>query len=54
MHERPIGDSVDALNGIGARIRYVAKEGFPPLIIEPARRITADVVAIDASVSSQF
>ncbi len=54
MHERPIGDLVDALNGIGARIRYAADEGFPPLIIEPARRITTDVVAIRAGVSSQF
>ena len=54
MHQRPIGDLVDALNGIGARIRYAADEGFPPLIIEPACRITADVVAIRAGVSSQF
>lgn len=54
MHERPIGDLVDALHGVGARIRYAANEGFPPLIIEPARRITADVVAIRAGVSSQF
>ncbi|HEX6267467.1 MAG TPA: 3-phosphoshikimate 1-carboxyvinyltransferase, partial [Burkholderiales bacterium] len=29
MHERPIADLVDALRGIGARIDYLEKEGFP-------------------------
>src|SRR5207253_9814024 len=33
MHERPIGDLVDALRGLGARIEYTGKEGFPPLKI---------------------
>src|SRR5688572_23697898 len=37
MHERPIGDLVDGLRGIGARIDYEAAEGFPPLRIRPAR-----------------
>ena len=31
MHERPIGDLVDALRGIGARIDYAGTRGFPPL-----------------------
>ena len=31
MRERPIGDLVDALNDLGARIRYVDRAGFPPL-----------------------
>jgi 3-phosphoshikimate 1-carboxyvinyltransferase len=35
MHERPIGDLVDALRGIGANIAYLGQEGFPPLEIRP-------------------
>ena len=35
MHERPIADLVDALRGIGARIDYLGKEGFPPLAVHP-------------------
>ena len=36
MHERPIGDLVDALRQIGADITYLGEEGFPPLLIKPA------------------
>ena len=35
MHERPIGDLVDALRALGADIRYLGNPGFPPLAIEP-------------------
>lgn len=34
MRERPIGQLVEALRGLGARIEYMAREGFPPLRIE--------------------
>ena len=37
MHERPIGDLVDALRQLGADIRYLGNEGFPPLQILPAK-----------------
>jgi 3-phosphoshikimate 1-carboxyvinyltransferase len=30
MHERPIGDLVDALNAAGAKIDYTGNPGFPP------------------------
>jgi 3-phosphoshikimate 1-carboxyvinyltransferase len=36
MHERPIGDLVDALRKLGARIDYLGEKGFPPLKIHPA------------------
>ena len=36
MHERPIGDLVDALRLLGARIDYLEQAGFPPLHIHPA------------------
>ena len=35
MHERPIGDLVDALRALGADIRYLGSEGYPPLAIGP-------------------
>jgi len=54
MRERPIGDLVDALNELGARIHYLDRAGFPPLRIEPARSLGADRVAVRSDVSSQF
>ncbi len=54
MRERPIGDLVDALNRLGARISYLGQPGFPPLLIEPAYQLSTDEVSIKADVSSQF
>ncbi len=54
MHERPIGDLVDALRQIGADIRYGQNEGFPPLEIFPAIKSANDVVRVRGDVSSQF
>ncbi|MDQ5850367.1 MAG: 3-phosphoshikimate 1-carboxyvinyltransferase, partial [Pseudomonadota bacterium] len=53
MHERPIGDLVDALRGIGARIDYSGSEGFPPLAIHPGTIGTSNV-KVKGDVSSQF
>jgi 3-phosphoshikimate 1-carboxyvinyltransferase len=53
MHERPIGDLVDALRQLGANIEYLGNEGFPPLKISPAK-LAGDVVKIRGDVSSQF
>ena len=54
MRERPIGDLVESLNELGARIRYAERDGFPPLLIEPAQPLTESRVAIRGDVSSQF
>jgi 3-phosphoshikimate 1-carboxyvinyltransferase len=54
MRERPIGDLVDALNALGAQVRYKGTPGFPPLLIEPADRLVSDHVSIRGNVSSQF
>src|SRR5437660_3583661 len=54
MHERPIGDLVHALRALGADIRYLGNEGFPPLAIGKAVVPTRDRVAIGGEVSSQF
>jgi 3-phosphoshikimate 1-carboxyvinyltransferase len=53
MHQRPIGDLVDALRRIGARIDYLEKDGFPPLALHPGR-IHAELVKVKGDVSSQF
>ncbi len=54
MHERPIGDLVDALRQLGADIGYVGSEGFPPLTIRPATIRSGGVVRVRGDVSSQF
>src|SRR6266481_5742220 len=56
MHERPIGDLVDALRQLGADIRYLGNAGFPPLHIgSPKPSPTQEEeVKIKGNVSSQF
>ena len=54
MHERPIGDLVDALRQLGCRVDYLGKEGFPPLHIgKPALSLDAPI-RVRGDVSSQF
>ena len=54
MHERPIGDLVDALRALGCDIRYMANDGFPPLAIGAAGAEAGATVNIRGDVSSQF
>ena len=54
MHERPIGDLIDALRELGADIEYVGNEGFPPLEIHPANLTDKGRVSVRGDVSSQF
>ncbi len=54
MHERPIGDLVNALRQAGAGIEYVANDGFPPLNISPATLDLNKPIQIRGDVSSQF
>ena len=56
MHERPIGDLVDALRDLGADIHYLGQQGFPPLRIGALDGSDADrgIVRVQGSVSSQF
>lgn len=54
MHERPIGDLVDALRQLGCRIDYLGNEGYPPLRIgQPALKLDAPI-QVRGDVSSQF
>jgi 3-phosphoshikimate 1-carboxyvinyltransferase len=56
MHERPIGDLVDALRALGANIDYLGNEGFPPLEIHSPSPIKGEgvKVSVRGDVSSQF
>ncbi|MEN9397795.1 MAG: hypothetical protein RLZ81_2325 [Pseudomonadota bacterium] len=54
MHERPIGDLVDALRQLGCDIDYLDRPGFPPLRIKtPQLRLDAPI-RVRGDVSSQF
>jgi 3-phosphoshikimate 1-carboxyvinyltransferase len=52
MQERPIGALVNALNRAGASIRYIGREGCPPLVIDGI--LTGGDIRIDTCISSQF
>jgi 3-phosphoshikimate 1-carboxyvinyltransferase len=54
MHERPIGDLVDALTAIGARIDYSGNAGYPPLFIGPGQIHSNIQTRVRGDVSSQF
>jgi 3-phosphoshikimate 1-carboxyvinyltransferase len=54
MHERPIGDLVEALRQLGADITCTANEGYPPLLLKPATIRPGGVVRVRGDVSSQF
>jgi 3-phosphoshikimate 1-carboxyvinyltransferase len=54
MHERPIGDLVQALRGLGCEIAYAGQEGYPPLRIGLGPLDAQRPVRVRGSVSSQF
>jgi len=56
MHERPIGDLVDALRQLGCRIDYLGNEGFPPLHIRQPdfSQLPHSPIQVRGDVSSQF
>ena len=54
MHERPIGDLVDALRLLGCDIDYLGNEGFPPLRIGKPKLTLDAPIQVRGDVSSQF
>jgi 3-phosphoshikimate 1-carboxyvinyltransferase len=57
MHERPIGDLVDALRQLGCAIDYLGSDGFPPLRLHaraPGRLLLDEPIRVRGDVSSQF
>lgn len=55
MHERPIGDLVDALKISGADIHYLGNKNYPPLSIHPFQvACKHNRITVRGDVSSQF
>jgi 3-phosphoshikimate 1-carboxyvinyltransferase len=57
MHERPIGDLVDALTQLGCHIDYLGNPGYPPLRLHPVALDTLQLdvpIRVRGDVSSQF
>ena len=54
MHERPVGDLVDALRTLGAAVDYLGNAGYPPLHIKPANISAVAKTSVRGDVSSQF
>jgi 3-phosphoshikimate 1-carboxyvinyltransferase len=54
MHERPIGDLVDALRQLGCSIDYLGVEGFPPLRLRTGQLKLDQPIQVRGDVSSQF
>ncbi len=55
MHERPIGDLIDALRQLGCAIDYTGQDGFPPLHLKVHSGLKLDApIQVRGDVSSQF
>jgi 3-phosphoshikimate 1-carboxyvinyltransferase len=54
MHERPIGDLVDALRQLGCQIDYTGQDGYPPLHIGTPTLTLNAPIKVRGDVSSQF
>ncbi len=54
MHERPIGDLVDALRQLGCQIDYLENPGYPPLRIGTPQLKLDAAIQVRGDVSSQF
>ncbi|HSI55861.1 MAG: bifunctional 3-phosphoshikimate 1-carboxyvinyltransferase/cytidylate kinase, partial [Ramlibacter sp.] len=54
MHERPIGDLVDALRQLGCQVDYLGTEGYPPLRIGRPNLQLGAPIRVRGDVSSQF
>lgn len=53
MRNRPISILVDALNSLGARIEYIEKVGYPPLLINGCA-LHGGEITLAGNVSSQY
>jgi 3-phosphoshikimate 1-carboxyvinyltransferase len=54
MHERPIGDLVDALRQLGCAVAYTGHDGYPPLHIGQPSLQLDEPIKVRGDVSSQF
>ena len=53
MHERPVKPLVDCLLELGAEIKYLEKEGFPPIEIK-SKKLRGKKLNLLGNISSQF
>ena len=54
MEKRPIAILVNALNEIGAKIKYLKKEGYPPIYIKNKISQKINSIQIKGNISSQY
>ena len=54
MHERPIGDLVDALRPLGCIVECTGQEGYPPLRLAGGELKLSAPIQVRGDVSSQF
>ncbi len=54
MQQRPIGILVNALRTMGADIRFLKNEGYPPMEISPLKKQILPELSIPGNISSQF
>ena len=53
LRKRPIGALVDALRQLGAKIDYLEREGFPPLLVSSSS-LTSGTIKLRGGKSSQY
>ena len=53
MHERPVKPQIDCLKELGAEIKYLEKEGFPPIEIK-SKKLKSKKLSLPGDISSQF
>ena len=53
LNKRPIGDLVEGLRQLGADIKYLGKEGYPPVIVSSSK-LNPGTIKIKGSTSSQY
>lgn len=53
LNKRPVGDMADSLKGLGAKIEYLGKKGYPPLKISSSS-LRGGKAVISGSESSQY
>ena len=53
MHDRPVKPLIDCLKDLGAEIKYLEKEGFPPIEIK-SKKLKSKKLSLPGDISSQF
>ncbi|OHD11378.1 MAG: 3-phosphoshikimate 1-carboxyvinyltransferase [Spirochaetes bacterium GWB1_48_6] len=53
LNERPVGEVVEGIRQLGARVEYLGKEGFPPLKVHPLG-LNGGHTSLHGAVTSQY